>query len=381
MPTTILYLSQLGGLGGGETLLLSHILALDPTQFAPRVICGTAGALVDELRAHAIPVDVISFRAPYYVGKVLPAVSLGFLPRLYGYLRMHPVALIHCNDIDGVYYAGLVSRVLKLPLVFTCHGWWVMKRGWEGKFTAKCCTWVVTPTEYIKQAVIERHVELANRLSVVPFGVDTDEFAPQPRDPSVRAEFSVPADAPLVTLLARFQAVKGHTFFLDAIPQILDACPNARFLFVGDATFETPDAITTRAEIHKRVADDPRLRAAIVFAGFRRDIARILNATDVLVSPSEFETYGMAILEALACGVPVVSTNVGGPSETMVEGQTGFLVTPRDPQALAVRVIQLLSDGNLRVKFGERARERVLGKFSLARSAVALQALYQTLLK
>lgn len=381
MPTTILYLSQLGGLGGGETLLLSHVLALDPTQFAPRVICGTPGALVDELRAHAIPVQVMPFRAPHYAGRVLPVASLGFIPRLYGYLRTNPVELIHCNDIDGVYYAGIVARVLNLPLVFTCHGWWVMKRGWEGRYTAKCCTWVVTPTEYIKRAVIERHAELANRLSAMPFGVDTDEFAPQPRDPSVRAEFSIAADAPVVTLLARFQTVKGHALFLDAIPQILDACPRARFLLVGDATFGTQDALATRAEIQKRVADDPRLRAAVVFAGFRRDIPRILNATDVLVSPSDFETYGMAILEAMACGLPVVSTNVGGPSETMADGETGYLVPPRDPQALAARVIQLLGDFHLRETFGQNARERVLEKFSLARSAGALQALYRTLLK
>jgi glycosyltransferase involved in cell wall biosynthesis len=197
----------------------------------------------------------------------------------------------------------------------------------------------------------------------------------------VRAEFSFPEDALLITLLARFQAVKGHAVLLDAIPRILDACPGARFLFVGDAEFDTADANTTRDAVYARVENDSRLRAAIAFAGFRRDIPRLLNTTDILVCPSDFETYGMAIVEAMASGVPVVSTSVGGPSETVREGETGFLVPPGDPETLSARILQLAAQPEQRQEFGRRARARAERLYALGSSARALAELYQAILK
>jgi glycosyltransferase involved in cell wall biosynthesis len=187
----------------------------------------------------------------------------------------------------------------------------------------------------------------------------------------------VPHSAPTVTLLARFQSVKGHSVLLDAAAQILDAFPETRLLLVGDTAFELQEANETRQQVRERVAADERLRAAVVFCGFRRDIPRVLHATDVLVCPSWFETYGMANLEAMACGVPVVSTNFGGPSETIVDGESGFLAPPRNPAALAARIVQLLGDAALRKRIGENARRRVLARYDLRESAARLQDVYE----
>jgi glycosyltransferase involved in cell wall biosynthesis len=177
-------------------------------------------------------------------------------------------------------------------------------------------------------------------------------------------------------VLARFQSVKGHLNFLDAAPKILDVVPAARFLFVGDTAFDTRDANETRASVQERVSNDERLNQAVVFCGFSTDVARVLRASDVLVCPSDMESYGMTNIEAMACGVPVVSTNVGGPSETIADGETGFLVPPRDPTALAARVIQLLSDQNLRLTLGRNGRRRVEENYSLRASAARLEQVY-----
>jgi glycosyltransferase involved in cell wall biosynthesis len=368
-------------LGGGETILLTHLLALDRAQFSPHVICSAPGGLVDELRAHSIPVEVISFRAPYFERGFLPVASLAFFPYLRRYLHANRIRIVHSNDIEAAYYAAPLAKLLRLPFVWTCHGWWLVERGWKSRFVAGFIPHIVTPTLHIKQSLVEINPRLQERITVIPFGVDTVEFAPRPRDPAVRAEFSIPDDAPLIVMLARFQAVKGHAVLLDAIPQILDACPGARFLFVGDAEFNTGDANATREAVTARVQKDPRLRAATTFAGFRRDIPRLLNATDILVCPSDFETYGMAIVEAMASGVPVVCTSEGGPSETMIDGETGYLVPPRDPHALAARVIQLAANPDLRAAFGKNGRARVDRFFAQSGSVRALQTLYQNILK
>lgn len=379
MARRVLYLSHLGGLGGGETVLLSHLLALDRNEFSPSVICGKDGRLVRELRAQHIPVEVVSFRVPYFWRGFLPRLSPLFYPRLFSYLRAQQIDLIHCNDFESSYYAAPLAKLLHIPLLWTCHGWWMVERGWKSAFAEKLIPHIMTPTQQLEQALSEINPHLSDRITIIPFGVDTAEFAPRPPEVSLRAEFGVAEDAPLLTMLARFQAVKGHAVLLDAAPQILDAFPNARFLLVGGAEFGTADSKRTRTAVNARVKGDARLRAAVVFAGFRRDIARILNATDVLVSPSEFETYGMAILEAMACGVPVVSTNVGGPTETMVDGGTGFLVE-QDADALAKGVIDLLKNPTRRKEMGQKARARVERFFSLRESAQAMQVLYRDML-
>lgn len=380
MSREILYLSYLGGLGGGESSLLSHILALSQDEFAPRVICGTTGAFVDALRAHGIPVEVISFQLPYFKQGFLPTASVDFFARLNAYLGKHPIALIHCSDPESAYYAAPVARLRGIPVVWTSWGWWQAERGWKSTFYEKMLARIVTPTNYIRQCLVDANPRLADKISVVPFGVDTRIFSPGARDIELLGEFGVAPDAPVVTVLARFQSVKGHANFLDAAPKILDAVPEARFLFVGDTAFGTADANETRERVRERVESDPRLWAAVVFCGFRTDVARFLRSTTVLVCPSDFESYGMTNIEAMACAVPVVSTNVGGPSETIVQGETGFLIPPNEPDALAARVVELLLNPNLCAVMGARGRERVERNYDLRDSAARLGQVYSSAL-
>ena len=379
-PQNILYLSTLGGLGGGESALRADITALDRAQFSPHVICAEPGAFVDALRASGVPIEIFPFALPYFKYGFLPVLTLSFFRRLYAYACRQRIALIHCNDLETVYYAAPVARWLRAPLVWTCHGWWSVERGWKMTFVEKFVARILAPTQSIQQRLTDANARLRARVTLLPFGVDTLAFAPQPHAEGARAEFQIASDAPLVTMLARFQSVKGHAVLLDAAPRILDAFPQTRFLLVGDAEFNTPDARATRAEIYARVNADERLRRAVVFAGFRRDIADILNASAVLVCPSDFESFGVANIEAMACGIPVVSTNVGGPMETMVDGETGFLIPPRDPAALAARVNALLADAALRQRLGANGRARVLKHFTLAERVKQLQTLYAQLL-
>lgn len=380
MSIPILYLSYLGDLGGGESSLLTTLCALDRTRFAPRVVCGADGAFVAELRSHNIPADVIPFTLPYFKHGWLPTASLRFFPRLAAYLRVHKPALIHCNTPEAAYYAAPLATMTRTPVLWTCHAWWQAERGWKSRFYETMLAHIITPTQYIRECLVKASPRLCERITVIPFGVDTRVFSPGPREESLAAEWQLTPGAPVVTLLARFQSVKGHATFLDAVPQILDSFPAARFVFVGDTAFDTPDANATRTLIHARVAADERVRASVVFCGFRRDIPRLLRASDLVVCPSWYETFGVANIEAMACGVPVVSTNVGGPSETIVDGETGFLVPPHRPDALAARVVQLLADPTLRQIMGANARRRVQQLYDVTQTVKQLERVYDTIL-
>jgi glycosyltransferase involved in cell wall biosynthesis len=118
----------------------------------------------------------------------------------------------------------------------------------------------------------------------------------------------------------------------------------------------------------------------VVFAGHRTDVPEILQALDIFVLPSNWEGLPNAVLEAMAAGLPVVATRVGGVPEVVVEGQTGILVPPRDPNALADALLTLLRDPNLRRRMGQAGRQRVQEYFSVDQMVSKTETLYEQLL-
>lgn len=122
--------------------------------------------------------------------------------------------------------------------------------------------------------------------------------------------------------------------------------------------------------------DDPALGAALTYLGFWDDAREVIAAADVIVCPSRFESLGMVHLESMAMARPVVSMNNGGPAETVVEGQTGYLVPPDDPDALADRVVRLLRRPALRGRMGEAGRARVLARYTAQGYAGQMAALF-----
>jgi len=149
--------------------------------------------------------------------------------------------------------------------------------------------------------------------------------------------------------------------------------PQARFLIVGDNVLDGAAGDRHKAAILAAVEDNPDLKRSVIFTGFSPDLVPILRATDILVCASDFESFGMAHLEAMACAVPVVSTNVGGPAETVLDGETGLLVPPRDPEALAAAVRRLLADPGLRARMGAAGRAHVLARLDVRHYAARFE--------
>jgi glycosyltransferase involved in cell wall biosynthesis len=207
-------------------------------------------------------------------------------------------------------------------------------------------------------------------VHLVPLGVDPDRC--RPRTPEERAAirdgFGLPPDAPLVTLVARFQRVKGHDVFIDMATRVAARHPAAQFVVAGEDAFGVTADARFRREVLAQAARVAS-RAPVRFLGWVDRPERLIAASDVVVCSSRFESFGMVHLEAMASGTPVVSTDVGGPAETLVDGETGWLVPPDRPDLLADRVAALLADGALRGRMGRAGRARVVEQFTVARYA------------
>ncbi len=183
-----------------------------------------------------------------------------------------------------------------------------------------------------------------------------------------------------MALIARFQDVKGHDVFQDMARQVVRIIPEAHFVVAGENTQTSADN-EYKTRVLQTAASDPLLKSRLHYLGFRADSERVIAAADVVVCSSHFESYGMVNIEAMASGKPVVSTNKGGPSETVADGVTGYLVPPGDAAGLAVHVIALLENVALRRRMGLAGRARVEELFSVKAMAAQYAQVVERMLK
>ena len=192
----------------------------------------------------------------------------------------------------------------------------------------------------------------------------------------LREEFDIPDSAPVIGMVANLYPPKGHVYFIRAAGRVIDAYPGTRFLIVGQV-------FANRSRYRAKLQEETRrcgLDRALHFTGFRSDIRRVLSTLDVQVHPSLHESFGMSIAEGMAAGKAVVATAVGGTPEVLVHGESGLLVPPKDPGAIAEAVMSLLRDPDMGTSMGNAARERALSMFSAERCAAKHERVYRKVL-
>jgi len=186
-----------------------------------------------------------------------------------------------------------------------------------------------------------------------------------------RRREGIPADAFVALCVSNFYLYKGHEELVEAAARIVPAFPNAIFLLVGRDS-GTLDA--TKARVRER-----RIEGSVRFVGSRTDVPDLLRVSDLFVHPSREEGFSNAILEAMAAGLPVVACDVGGNPEAVVDGETGRLVPPRDPERLAGAMVELIEDESKRKVFGDAGLRRAAERFSLDRMVGEMESLYKSL--
>ena len=175
-------------------------------------------------------------------------------------------------------------------------------------------------------------------------------------------------------MIARLAPQKGHRVLFDALPRVLERVPEARVRVVGHEELSTVAELRAYAA-GRGVAD------RVAFEGFRGDVPSVLRELDLFVLPSLWEGFGLVLLEAMAAGRPVVASAVGPIPEVVVDGESGLLVPPGDPEALARAIVRVLEDAVLAERLGRAGRARVEQVFGLDRMVERTDALYQELVR
>lgn len=368
MTQNLLFVTHYTGLGGGETALVTLAASLDPTRYRPHLLVPAEGQLAERWRAGGWPVHIVPFRGA----------TTWFIPALWAHLPIsrtierliheQDIALVH-SDYHALPMALPAAERAGVPAIWTCMGWWFQPKPWQrGFFQRSKATFA--HSQAIKRGFLGAPPFMASdRIEVLYPGVDTERFRPDVNGTRVRFQAGIAQDAPLVAMVARFQKVKGHEVFQAMARQVAYQIPHARFIVAGENVHGVGADETYKNGILAAVESDSYLRERLNYLGFRDDVERVFAAADVVVCASEFESFGVANVEAMASGKPVVSTNRGGPAETIVDGETGLLVEPGDAAGLARGVITLLRSDDLRRQMGAAARTRAESLFSAQATA------------
>jgi glycosyltransferase involved in cell wall biosynthesis len=349
-PLRVMFLVTSLPVGGAETLLTELVRRLDRRHFLPEICCLKQRGPVGEVLAKEMPVHHDLLTHKY---------DLRVWPRLVRLLRERRIdVVVTVGAGDKMFWGRLAAKRIGVPVVLSA----LHSTGWPdgvGRLNR-----LLTPLTDGFIAVADSHGAFlstnegfpADKVFVIPNGVDTNCFAPVPDAASVRAEIGVgPAD-PVVSIVAALRPEKNHELLLEVARRVLPQFPNAKFLIIGDGP---------RREPLEQHAAELGVAESVRFLGTRSDVPRLLSTSDVFVLTSQNEANPVSILEAMSVGKPIVATDVGSIKEVVTEGRTGFLVPPGDATALADRVTELLDDPLRAQEMGVAARAVVVAGWSV----------------
>jgi glycosyltransferase involved in cell wall biosynthesis len=358
---------QIGGTERQSALLAAW---LDPARYDVRFGClRREGEFLASIEGRGLPIETYPVRNLW--GKDAWRHRL----RLARDLRRERVELVHAHGFYANVFAVPAARIAGVPAVLASIRdlndllWTPMQRRVQ-RATCLFADRVVVNAGAIRERLLGQGYS-ERKIAVVHNGIDPGRFA-GPRTGGLAQELGLAPDAPLVAFVGRLVRacgieIKGVGFFLEAAARLAPGHPRARFLVIGDGP--------CRPELERR-AGELGLAGRVIFTGVRQDVNELLREIDVNVLPSLTEGLSNSLLEAMAAGLPVVATRVGGNPELVVDGEHGLLVPPEDAGALAAAIGRLLDDEALRARLGREARRRVESEFSVERMTATVSGLY-----
>ncbi len=367
MPVPILHLITELSTGGAQKALARLLACMDQQRFDSAVVCLYNGdkAVAQEIRALNIPVTDLGMSAKW---------RLDALWRLYRLLRRERPVILHTWMFHANIPGRVLGRLAGVPIIISSERTMGQEgpiRRWLNRTTAPLTDRVVCVSKSVADFAARVIGIPPAKLVVIPNGIPLGDFRPGDQA-KARATLEMPPSALVVGAVGRLQPVKGIHYLLEAFARLASDHPEAILLLVGDGP--------QRAQL-ERLARHVGGSERVCFLGSRSDVPRLLQAMDIFVLPSIWEGMPNAALEAMAAGLPTVATAVGGTPEVVVDGVTGLLAPPCNPDALAQAIARLLRNPDLRRKMGQAGQERVEQHFSIKETVRRTETLYEALLR
>ena len=378
----ILYLHAGAEMYGADKVLLELIKGLDKDLFEAHVILPNDGVLVSALETVGAKVSVLDYpilRRKYFNPKGIFEYFRSynrFSKEIAKYAQDNGISLLHNNTtavLEGIY----VKRKLKLPLIWHVHEIIVKPKAISdfinllmGRYADKIVTVSNAVANHVKQSRFVKE----DQVRVIYNGVDNAVYHPMQAD-AVREKFGIQQDSLVIGMIGRVNAWKGQGDFLEAVTPILKMNPQAVAFLAGSA-FEGEEWRVE--ELEAKIAASP-VSSQIKRIDYYSQTTELYNMFDIFVLPSTNpDPLPTVVLEAMACGKPVVGYRHGGVCEMVEEGENGLLAIPNQPAELSKVIQELVEDPEKRNRFGQASVERQRELFSLESYIKNFSELYKT---
>ncbi|MFA6130144.1 MAG: glycosyltransferase family 4 protein [Candidatus Omnitrophota bacterium] len=360
----ILFLANHLNVGGISSYLFTLAEGLKQNGHNVYVASG-GGELVEKFSAAGIK----HIKAPLRTKKeISPKIIFSFF-MLRKVIREYSIDLVHSNSRTTQVLGNLLSRYSAKPHIFTCHGFFKPKLS---RRMFPC--WgkaMIAISEQVKEHLISDFKLDEQKITVINNGIDVQSFGDNSSRQKLRDDLGI-GEIPLVGIVARLSDVKGHTYLLQAMQVVVKSFPLVKLLIIGEGKMK--DTLV-------READDLGIENNVIFLPQVGGTKNVLAAMDVFVMPSLQEGLGLALMEAMAQGLAVAGSAVGGIKTLIKNEYNGLLVEPANPAVLAEALIRLLSDERMRNNLGVNARKFIADNFSKEKMVDATERVYKKCLE
>ncbi len=367
-------------LGGAQQNTMITASRLDSRQFDVTLVSGPQtgpeGTLFGEVHRRAVNLRIIN----ELVREISPLKDLQALAKLYRLIRTGGFDIVHTHSSKAGILGRLAAWLARVPVVVhTVHGWGFHDQMWAPqrwlfirleRWAASISDKLIVVSDVTKAKGLQEKIGAPEQFVTIYSGIELEEFKSPALDPAKkRRELGIPSGVPVIGTVGRLSPQKAPGDLLAAARKVVSAVPEARFVIVGDGPL--------RNEVEQSI----RVMGcgeSILLTGIREDVTELMALFDIFVLASRWEGLPRVIPQAMAAGKPVVCTNVDGNSEAVTDGVNGFVVPPRDPEALCNAILTLLRDPGLIKTMGLEGRKRA-AIFCASVMVEAIDALYHAL--
>ena len=353
--------------GGMERGLLNIVNHGDSARFRHVILCLTeAGAFFDLLCSPSCKVVELHKK---------PGNDLRLPGRIAAAARQHELHVLHARGWPTLVETVLAARLAGVrATIYGFHGKTIedvrglsFRRRWMQKLFIRCYQHLVTLNSSMRAEFASECKLSEDQIQVIANGVDVDTFCPRQDKKSLRAAFKLPSDRFIIGNVARLDPVKNHEVILQALRYLRGHRCRPFFLLIGEGAH--------RAELEREIERLQVVNDVCLF-GYSDHIPELLNCMDVYVQSSLYEGFSNTILEAMACGLPVIASAVGGTQDVVADGQEGLLFQSGDEQGLALAIARLYDDSGLRHSLSLQARYRAVQNFSVRYMTQTYEMMY-----
>lgn len=376
-PLKIAFICSYAGLYGANRSLYMFLEAINRKQYEPILILPSEGPFVEAIKKIGIePNNIVIIPkdpeitpsnlqpSPFKISdKIFSKLfyRLTYLIKLFKLLRSQKPDIVYLHTIRNC-TSALAAKFNKIPII-----WHVHESAIDFKGVRKVRFWALSKYAHKVIAVSEYNVNIlkhmglnVDRVAKVYNGVDLNRFSNFQPDDNLCKSLGLAGNEVVIGLIGQICRNKGVLEFVEAAKRVSTEHPKAKFLVVGGASDSEPEYVNQV----KQLCANYQLSDKMAFVGFQEDVRQYLAIMDILVVASYAESFPMVNLEAMAMGKPIVATEVGGNSEAIIQGETGFLVPSGHPEMIADALLKLMADESLRKKMGRSGRARVERMFS-----------------